>query len=93
MFADFFFALFPWLFLWSLQMGRREKLVIAGSMSLGLLYVPFPELAYLSYDLTRINHSAGACGIKRTIEVPSLSSQNYLSMTCRPKFHVTFHSI
>lgn len=38
--ADFFFALFPWLFLWQLQMNQREKMVIAISLSLGLLYVP-----------------------------------------------------
>lgn len=35
--ADFFFALFPWLFLWQLQMNQREKMVIALSLSLGLL--------------------------------------------------------
>jgi hypothetical protein len=39
LFADFFFALFPWLFLWKLQINQREKIIIAGSMSLGLLYV------------------------------------------------------
>ncbi|KAH6856277.1 hypothetical protein B0I37DRAFT_351358 [Chaetomium sp. MPI-CAGE-AT-0009] len=55
--ADFFFALFPWLFLWQLQMNQREKMVIAMSMSLGLF--------------------AGACGIKRTVEVPNLSSADY----------------
>ncbi|GAB1319258.1 Integral membrane protein pth11 [Madurella fahalii] len=59
--ADFFFALFPWLFLWNLQMNQREKIVIAASMSLGLI--------------------AGACGIKRTVEVPNLISQNYLKDT------------
>ncbi|KAK4149178.1 hypothetical protein C8A00DRAFT_47148 [Chaetomidium leptoderma] len=56
--ADFFFAIFPWTFLWNLQMNQREKIVIAGSLSLGLI--------------------AGACGIKRTVEVPNLSSDNYL---------------
>ncbi|KXX75860.1 hypothetical protein MMYC01_207351 [Madurella mycetomatis] len=59
--ADFFFALFPWLFLWGLQMNQREKMVIAASMSLGLI--------------------AGACGIKRTVEVPNLISPNYLKDT------------
>ncbi|KAK0744867.1 hypothetical protein B0T21DRAFT_380984 [Apiosordaria backusii] len=59
--ADFFFAIFPWVFLWKLQMNQREKYVIAASMSLGLI--------------------AGACGIKRTIEVPNLSSENYLKDT------------
>ncbi|KAK8018824.1 hypothetical protein PG991_008014 [Apiospora marii] len=59
--VDFFFALFPWLFIWKLQMNRREKIVILVSMSLGVI--------------------AGACGIKRTLEVPELSSQNYLKDT------------
>ncbi|KAH6647736.1 hypothetical protein BKA67DRAFT_539582 [Truncatella angustata] len=59
--VDFFFALFPWLFIWSLQMNKREKLVILASMSLGVI--------------------AGACGIKRTMEVPELSSPNYLKDT------------
>ncbi|KAK6212556.1 hypothetical protein LQW54_005141 [Pestalotiopsis sp. IQ-011] len=59
--VDFFFALFPWLFIWRLQMNKREKLVILSSMSLGVI--------------------AGACGIKRTIEVPELSSADYLKAT------------
>ncbi|ETS78566.1 hypothetical protein PFICI_10628 [Pestalotiopsis fici W106-1] len=59
--VDFFFALFPWLFIWKLQMNKREKLVILSSMSLGVI--------------------AGACGIKRTLEVPELSSPDYLKAT------------
>ncbi|KAH8175667.1 hypothetical protein LIA77_04085 [Sarocladium implicatum] len=35
--ADVFFALFPWVMVWDLQMPRREKLTIAGSFSLGLI--------------------------------------------------------
>ncbi|KAH8898227.1 hypothetical protein GQ53DRAFT_627891, partial [Thozetella sp. PMI_491] len=35
--ADLFFAIFPWYFIWQLNMKRREKLTIAGSMSLGIL--------------------------------------------------------
>lgn len=35
--VDFFFAFFPWTFMWSLQINRREKFVILGSMSLGVL--------------------------------------------------------
>ncbi|KAK3896683.1 hypothetical protein C8A05DRAFT_39770 [Staphylotrichum tortipilum] len=35
--CDFFFAIFPWLFIWALQMPRREKIVLAGGMSLGVL--------------------------------------------------------
>ncbi|KAH7312592.1 hypothetical protein B0I35DRAFT_59363 [Stachybotrys elegans] len=59
--ADFFFALFPWIFIWGLQMNQREKVVILVSMSLGVL--------------------AGACGIWRTLEVPQLSSPDYLRDT------------
>ncbi|ROW10044.1 hypothetical protein VPNG_06517 [Cytospora leucostoma] len=36
-FADFFFALLPWLFIWSLNMSRLEKVTIAGSLSLGII--------------------------------------------------------
>lgn len=36
-FADFFFATLPWVFIWSLNMSKREKVTIAGSMSFGLL--------------------------------------------------------
>ncbi|KAK3376498.1 hypothetical protein B0T24DRAFT_221134 [Lasiosphaeria ovina] len=35
--ADFFYATFPWVIVWPLHMGKREKLTIAGSMSLGLI--------------------------------------------------------
>ncbi|KAL2209479.1 hypothetical protein CC79DRAFT_1396368 [Sarocladium strictum] len=35
--ADFFFAIFPSIFIWQLNMRRREKITIAGSMSLGLI--------------------------------------------------------
>ncbi|KAI5465272.1 hypothetical protein BGZ63DRAFT_410941 [Mariannaea sp. PMI_226] len=59
--VDFFFAMFPWLFIWRLQMNSREKIVILASLSLGVI--------------------AGACGIKRTVEVPELSSQDYLKDT------------
>ncbi|KAK8045532.1 hypothetical protein PG993_005556, partial [Apiospora rasikravindrae] len=55
--VDFFFALFPWLFIWKLNMDVRERTIILVSMSLGVI--------------------AGACGIKRTLEVPELASQNY----------------
>lgn len=36
-FADFFFALMPWIFLWKLNMNQREKMIIAISMSLGVM--------------------------------------------------------
>lgn len=35
--SDFFFAAFPTLIVWNLKMRRKEKIVIASSMSLGLL--------------------------------------------------------
>lgn len=35
--ADFFLAGFPWVFIWNLNMKQREKMTIAGSMSLGVM--------------------------------------------------------
>ncbi|KAK5653445.1 hypothetical protein OQA88_8931 [Cercophora sp. LCS_1] len=35
--CDFFFAIFPWLFIWSLRMPRREKIMLASGMSLGVI--------------------------------------------------------
>ncbi|EKJ77761.1 hypothetical protein FPSE_02259 [Fusarium pseudograminearum CS3096] len=35
--VDFFFATFPWIFIWKLNMKYNEKITIAGSMSLGFL--------------------------------------------------------
>ncbi|KAH8660612.1 hypothetical protein BX600DRAFT_383542 [Xylariales sp. PMI_506] len=35
--ADLFFAIFPWLFVWKLKKPFKERIVIAGSMSLGLV--------------------------------------------------------
>ncbi|KAK3323011.1 hypothetical protein B0H66DRAFT_602422 [Apodospora peruviana] len=35
--VDFFFAGFPWLFIWKLNMRYREKVTIAASMSLGVV--------------------------------------------------------
>ncbi|KAI6082731.1 hypothetical protein F4821DRAFT_246270 [Hypoxylon rubiginosum] len=32
--CDFFFAIFPWLFIQSLRMSRREKFMLAGGMSI-----------------------------------------------------------
>jgi hypothetical protein len=57
--VDFWYAAFPWLLLWNVQMPRREKIIIATSLSLGVF--------------------AGACGIKRAIELRYLGSPNYLS--------------
>ncbi|KAK3491077.1 uncharacterized protein B0T23DRAFT_397110 [Neurospora hispaniola] len=35
--CDFIFAIFPWLFIWSLRMPRREKMMLASGMSLGVI--------------------------------------------------------
>lgn len=35
--CDFFFAIFPWLFIWSLKMPQREKIMLASGMSLGVM--------------------------------------------------------
>ncbi len=35
--CDFFFAIFPWLFIWSLRMPKRDKIMLAGGMSLGVI--------------------------------------------------------
>ncbi|KAK0706177.1 hypothetical protein B0T26DRAFT_444813 [Lasiosphaeria miniovina] len=35
--CDFFFAIFPWIFIWSLRMPRRDKIMLAGGMSLGVI--------------------------------------------------------
>jgi glucan phosphoethanolaminetransferase (alkaline phosphatase superfamily) len=56
---DFWYAAFPWWMLWKIQMPKRDKVIIATSMSLGVF--------------------AGACGIKRAIELRNLGSPNYLS--------------
>ncbi|KAI0008352.1 hypothetical protein F4779DRAFT_587347 [Xylariaceae sp. FL0662B] len=32
--CDFFFAMFPWLFIWRLRMPQRDKVMLAGGMSL-----------------------------------------------------------
>jgi hypothetical protein len=37
--CDFFFAIFPWMFIWSLRMPRREKIMLASGMSLGVMWV------------------------------------------------------
>ncbi|KAK7963872.1 hypothetical protein PG988_010846 [Apiospora saccharicola] len=35
--CDFFFAIFPWLFIKELRMPQREKVMLAGGMSLGVI--------------------------------------------------------
>ena len=38
-FVDFFFAAFPWIFIWKLHMRRRDKISILVALSLGILSV------------------------------------------------------
>ncbi|KAK3386813.1 hypothetical protein B0H63DRAFT_520889 [Podospora didyma] len=35
--CDFFFAIFPWLFIWSLRMPRKDKVMLSSGMSLGII--------------------------------------------------------
>ncbi|KAG9249275.1 hypothetical protein BJ878DRAFT_484602 [Calycina marina] len=35
--CDFFFAIFPWLFIWALRMPKRDKILLASGMSLGVI--------------------------------------------------------
>jgi len=35
--CDIIFAIFPWMFIWSLRMPRREKAMLASGMSLGVM--------------------------------------------------------
>ena len=74
--VDFFFALFPWLIVWNLQRPQQEKYIIAGSMSLGLVYVPVAFAHDERIKLTPL--SAAAAGIKRTTEVEGLYTGDYL---------------
>lgn len=48
--ADFALALLPWLFLWPLNMGKSEKLTIAGSLSLGVMSVTYD--CFVSLEIT-----------------------------------------
>lgn len=54
-FIDLLFALLPWNFVWKLNMSRKDKLIIAGSLSLGLLCVSSPILADFSGTKTDQN--------------------------------------
>lgn len=50
--VDLFLAGFPWLFIWGLQMKRKEKIIILSSLSLGILYVS--SITYLQALLNTI---------------------------------------
>lgn len=39
--VDMIFCVLPWQFIWKIHRPRREKILIAGSLSLGILYVHF----------------------------------------------------
>ncbi|CAK7229098.1 hypothetical protein SCUCBS95973_007104 [Sporothrix curviconia] len=66
--CDFFFAAFPWLFIWSLRMQRREKIMLASGMSLGVIAgacgivrtVVLARLNVLNYTLTFVTYFAWA---------------------------------
>lgn len=62
-------------------MPKRDKIIIAGSLSLGILWVTihFFLTKLVGIAMLTYNHSAGACGIKRTTELPNLIKQEYLS--------------
>ncbi|KAK8112433.1 hypothetical protein PG984_012959 [Apiospora sp. TS-2023a] len=69
--ADLFFAILPWIFIWKLNIPKREKIILAFSLSLGILYV-FHSTFLLSYLVAlsdRLLDSAAAAGAKRIMEV------------------------
>jgi hypothetical protein len=35
--SDFFYAAFPWVFIWNLKRSRKERITIAAGLSLGIL--------------------------------------------------------
>lgn len=95
--CDFFFAAFPWLFIWSLRMQRREKIMLASSMSLGVMYV-FSHLIKSALrpappSNSRL-YSAGVCGIIRTVVLARLNVLNYTcsSPLSQSSFTLTFSS-
>ncbi|KAK8116547.1 uncharacterized protein PG998_004828 [Apiospora kogelbergensis] len=53
--ADLFFAILPWIFIWKLNIPKREKIILAASLSLGILCLTV--------------RSAAAAGAKRIMEV------------------------
>lgn len=56
-------------------MNPREKYIILGSMSLGVMYVSPPSFpSQLNTNIL----SAGAFGIVRSTQIPSLLSPDYL---------------
>ncbi|KAI5856135.1 hypothetical protein GGS23DRAFT_618846 [Durotheca rogersii] len=66
--CDFFFAIFPWLFIRSLPMSQREKIMLAGGMSLGVIAgacgitrtVVLSRLDVLNYTLNFVPYFAWA---------------------------------
>ncbi|KAK3328780.1 hypothetical protein B0H66DRAFT_539339 [Apodospora peruviana] len=44
--ADFCFAILPWFVVWGLNMKRKEKLLVACGLSLGVLYVWLPHTPF-----------------------------------------------
>ncbi|KAI0145482.1 hypothetical protein GGR57DRAFT_299565 [Xylariaceae sp. FL1272] len=66
--VDFFFAIFPWLFIWKLSMSKREKLLLGSGMSLGVVAgvcgiirtVVLSQLNVLDYTQTFVKYFAWA---------------------------------
>ncbi|KAI1341337.1 hypothetical protein F5Y15DRAFT_414451 [Xylariaceae sp. FL0016] len=66
--CDFFFAIFPWLFIWTLRMPQRDKVMLAGGMSLGVIAgacgitrtVVLSELNVYNYTLNFVPYFAWA---------------------------------
>lgn len=86
-FVDFFFALFPWVFLYDLEMNRKDKAIVGISLSFGVLYVhhldAFEVQSGLYFSLKSPRSSAGACGIVRTINLRGVGSANYTGKPAR----------
>ncbi|KAJ4184480.1 hypothetical protein NW759_017023 [Fusarium solani] len=60
-------------------MNNREKIVVLCSLSLGVMYIK--NLSSVTVQADHQTPSAGACGIRRTMNVSALSSPNYLEDT------------
>lgn len=74
-FVDFFFAVFPWVFLYDLEMKKKEKMIVGCSLSIGIMYAYRKMCVNLA--LTNFFSRAGISGIIRTVNLPGLGSLNY----------------
>lgn len=86
--ADFGFAILPWFVIWDLNMKRKEKITVAVGLSLGVLYVPSQVFRLFKLP-TNVHHSAGICGIVRTVALDGLNATEYIRMfQSNPTTHV-----